>query len=271
MRQQDTYAAADRGLPPVVKGLLIGTGVVYLLQMVDGQGGRLLTEMFGLSRQTVLSGELWRFLTYLFLHGSFWHIFINLLMLGVFGREMEDVLGARRFAGLYVVSGVLAGAGWVLISGGGYGFCIGASGAVFGVMGAFAAMFPARQITLLLLFIFPVTMTARTMAIGLGVIALVSLMGDDGNIAHAAHLGGGVAGYLYGRYRHRHASGWVPPKKRDRVDTRYRRRHIRFADSEPPAPPSEDETNALLEKVRREGLQSLTRRERRLLEQASRG
>jgi membrane associated rhomboid family serine protease len=272
MWQQNSHAPTAPGLPPVVKGLLISTGIIFLLQLLgDRSAWQGLTLMFGLNRGAVLSGELWRFFTYMFLHGSFWHIFINMLMLGVFGREMEELLGPRRFAGLYLVCGILAGVGWVLISGGRPGFCIGASGAVFGIMGAFAAMFPARRITLLVLFIFPVNMTARTMAIGMGVITLVSLMGDDGNIAHAAHLGGGVAGYLYGRYRRQHASGWERPSQDERVNTRFRRRNIHLVDSDPPESPSEDDINALLEKIRREGLQSLTRHEREVLERASRG
>ena len=155
--------------------LLATIGAALLQWFVDYRTGGLFSGLFGLSRTTLLHGEIWRLATYMFLHGGFWHLLLNMLPLAFFGRDVEERFGTPRFALLYFGSGMLGGLGWVLISGTGSELCIGASGAVFGVIGAFAAAFPDRQIMLLLFFVLPVTMTARMMAIGYGPVSYTHL------------------------------------------------------------------------------------------------
>jgi membrane associated rhomboid family serine protease len=249
------------GLSPAVKTILIATLGVFFLQLaLLMTSGMRLTGLFGLSRGGVLHGFLWQFVTYIFLHGGMWHIFLNMLMLVMFGREIEGILGSRRFLGLYIGCGILGGLGWVLISGRSPAACIGASGAVFGVLGTFAALFPERRLTLLLFFVLPVTMSARTMAIGMGVISLFSLMGGpDGNIAHAAHLAGGLAGYLYGRQLKRRS--WNRGRNGWRVISR---------EEESALPPAPEEIDRILEKIKGRGIGSLNRAERDVLDRASR-
>jgi membrane associated rhomboid family serine protease len=257
-----------------VRVLLIATLVVFAVQYIaDRSFGGVFTALFGLSRAGILHGAVWQLVTYLFLHGGFWHILMNMFGLVMFGREMEDLLGTRRFCFLYLGCGLLAGLGWLLISASG-GPCIGASGAVFGVIGAFAAVFPQRRLTLLLFFVVPVTMTARTMAVTFGLITLMLLFTTDGNIAHAAHLAGGIAGYVYGREWVRRG-GWIGIDRggglfgwATDLRARWRRRKLRVLSSEQDAP-SPEEVDRLLDKIKAQGIGSLTRRERDALERAS--
>jgi membrane associated rhomboid family serine protease len=235
--------------------------------------------IFGLSRRGLREGRIWQVVTYMFLHGGPLHIIVNMLCLAVFGGEIEDALGTRRFLWLYFGCGILGGLGWLVLSGSGLSYCIGASGAVFGVLGTFAALFPERRITLLVFFVLPVTMTARTMAIGLGLVAVLSTIWDRGNIAHAAHLGGGVAGYLYGRRVARAVLGvglppLPPPHEWVRnwlSDRRAKARRRRFRAMSPPenGPPAREEVDRILEKITERGLDSLTREERKTLDRAS--
>lgn len=256
----------------VVRMLVIATLAVFAVQFVAQRlWGDAFIALFGLSRYGLAHGAIWQLGTYLFLHGGFWHIFLNMFGLVMFGREMEDVLGSRRFALLYFGCGLIAALGWVAISG---ALCIGASGAVYGVLGAFAALFPRRQVMLLFP---PVIMQVRTMVIVFALISLGMMFTTDSNIAHAAHLAGGLAGYLYGR-RWVKRGGWLGIGTRSEgglggllagLRARWRRGRLRMVSSEAEAP-SADEVDRLLDKIKAQGIGSLTARERDALERASR-
>lgn len=249
-------------LPPGLRTLLIVCGVVYPLQLLaDHLTGGLFSYLFELRAEAVLRGQVWQLFSYIFLHGGVLHLLLNMLGLFFFGREMEQTLGTRRFLMLFFGCGALAGAGWMLITRTPDAHCVGASGAVFGIMGAFAAMFPYRRVTLLLFFVLPVTVTARMMALGLGLVTIWAMFSHDGEIAHSAHLAGGVAGYVYGRLRAA-GRGWRPGIFR-------RSPRLRVLPEEEDAPSRED-VDRILEKIREHGISSLTRGERDALERASR-
>jgi len=210
----------------------------------------------------------------MFLHGSLFHIFFNMLMLYVFGREMEETLGTRVFMTLYLGCGALAGLGWLAISGVEPALCIGASGAVYGIMGAFAAVYPDRRVVL---FPFPIVMTMRMLAVVLGGIALLYLIAGGGRIAHAAHLAGGVAGYVYGRrklwlhgVRSRGGPGAIGSVSRlwEQFRANRRRRSYRVL-SRKQEPPDREEVDRILDKIVKEGIGSLSRGEREVLQRAS--
>ena len=261
-----------RSMTPAVRVLLIVTLAGFAVQLIgDYSAGGVFTKVFGLSLAGLMKGQVWQVVTYMFLHAGFLHILSNMLGLFFFGPEVERTIGTRRFALLYLGCGVLGGLGWLLISGTRGGGCIGASGSVFGVLGAFAAIAPHRPVTLLLLLVIPVTIAARTLAIGLGLFTLVSLVMSDGNIAHAAHLAGGIVGYLYGLRVARRGPGvgFRSPQWMDRVQARMRRHPLRVLTSDERPPPTEDEVDEVLDKVSRTGFQSLSRHEREILERAS--
>jgi len=264
------------------KYLLIATLAAFVLQIVvDLLTGGYFTAVLGLSLHGIQRLYVWQFITYMFLHSKvfIFHVLFNMLGLYVFGRDVEDMIGTARFVMLYLVCGFLGGVFW-LIAASPAQLCIGASGAVFGLLGTYAAFFPQRRITLLLFFVVPLTMTARVMAIGFAVISLLSVMsGNDGGVAHMAHLAGGIAGYLYG-WRTKKTKGflfgtewsrWSPFSKDwfGTVRAGMRRRNMRLMDPEPGYKPEREEIDKILEKVNRQGISSLTRWERQVLERAS--
>ncbi len=257
MRQHRSIA----GMTPGVQGLMIVTIAIFLAQaLLDGLTGGLITRLLGLSLSGLRKLYVWQFVTYLFVHGSLGHIFLNMLGLYFLGPETERAMGTRHFLSLYFVSGVLGGLGWLIMSEHPWAICIGASGSLFGIIAAFAALFPQRQVTLLVFFVLPITMRAWVMAVGLGLIELFYLLSPfSGGIAYAAHLAGGVAGYVYTLALTGKLAGW-----KDRIG---RRASAEGGDDDAHA----GEIDRLLDKISSQGIHSLTPREREFLERASRG
>jgi membrane associated rhomboid family serine protease len=141
----------------------------------------------------------WQLLTYAFLHGGIVHLFLNMLGLWMFGSELERLWGQRRYIH-FLIAGVLAAAAAQLITTlimGSRTPTVGASGALFALLLAFGMLFPNRVIMPLFP---PIPMKARTFVIVFGVIELVLAQTDRGDIAHYAHLGGMVGGFLMIRY-----------------------------------------------------------------------
>lgn len=145
---------------------------------------------------------IWQLVTYMFLHGDVFHILFNMLLLWMFGTELERTWGTRFFTKYYFVTGIGAAATSLLWSISPlpfaesmyYSVMIGASGAVYGVLLAYALHFPHRPIYMY--FVFPVP--AKYFVMIMGAIAFLSSVGSAGSgVAHAAHLGGLVVGYLY--------------------------------------------------------------------------
>jgi membrane associated rhomboid family serine protease len=141
--------------------------------------------------------EPWQLVTYAFLHGGLDHLFFNMLGIVVFGSELERAWGGRRFLNCYFLSVITAGLtqlAFAALSGQGEP-TVGASGGVFGLLLAFAMLFPNRR--LMLLFP-PIPIQARTFALGYGAIELVlGVTGTQSGVAHFAHLGGMLGGWLY--------------------------------------------------------------------------
>ena len=245
----------------VLLGFTIGAFLLQLLWDLISGGG--FTSLFGLSLTGLKRGFIWQLVTYLFVHGSFGHLFLNMLALFFIGPETERAVGTRQFVVLYLLSGVLGGLGWVLISNVEWARCVGASGAVFGILGAFAALFPNRPITLLVFYVLPVTMRAWVLAVLLGLMELAFLLSSSQNgIAYSAHLAGGVAGYLYARVAFgRYGVARDPGGYLGRLGSLLSERRARNQASE---------VDRILEKVAREGIGSLTASERRTMERASR-
>jgi len=178
---------------------LIGVNVVLFLAQAAIPG---LTRALGLWPAAVV-GELqvWRPATYMFLHGGVFHLLFNMLVLWMFGTELERIWGTRGFLKFYFVTGVGAGVLTVLFSilpidiAGEIrqSLVIGASGAIYGLLLAYGLYFPDRPILMALLFPIP----AKYFVMIIGAIALYSSLGTTGGVAHATHLGGLIVGYLY--------------------------------------------------------------------------
>jgi len=254
----DYHPVSVPRLTPAVRWLLIATVVAYLVQLVGDRmtaGGY--TMLLGLSRWGMRHFLWWQVLSYAFLHGSPVHILINMLGLFFLGPETERALGTRRFVKLYLASAVIGGLGWLVLSP--RGVCIGASGALFGVIGAFAGLFPHRLITLFVMMILPVTMPAWMLAAGLAVVELIYLVAGGGQVAYAAHLAGLAAGYVYARSL---AGSRDPLSFADWARYWRRRRAVRGG--------SDERLDRILDKIATRGISSLSREEREFLDRVSR-
>lgn len=245
-------------MTPWVLRLIIANIVVYLLQRLHQP----MTNEFAFVPYLILLKP-WTLFTYMFLHGSFTHILFNMIGLFFFGPRLELELGSRNFLWLYFLSGI-AGAllSFLEYTSG----IIGASGAVYGVMFGFAYFWPKDVIHVW--GILPVQ--ARVMVIALTALSLYGGFGGGGGIAHFAHLGGFLGGFLYLRWLQR--------------NTRAAKYQSQF---EPPAPRSADvekwkkiqreqlhevnrmELDRILDKINSSGIQSLTTQERSFLERFS--
>ena len=185
------------GLTPVIKNLMIIMGAVFLLQMlVDGW----LEFYLGLVPILVWRKYfLWQLFSYMFLHGGFGHIFFNLLALYMFGGELENYWGGKKFLFYFFFCGIGAGICTVLFTPDIYQRIpvIGASGAIYGILLAFAWLFPNRLIYIYFLFPIP----AKYFVIIFGLIEFFSSMaGPGGGVAHLTHLGGLLFGLFYMAY-----------------------------------------------------------------------
>jgi membrane associated rhomboid family serine protease len=194
-RTEIRFGFAER-LTPAVKTLLIINGVLFVLQQLFDP---YVVRLFSLSAPLVLPWhfQVWRLGTYMFLHADFWHLFWNMFALFIFGCAIEEVWGSRSFFRYYTLCG-LGSALFALIPWDpiwGYPI-IGASGAIYGILAAFAVMFPRRQI--LLFFVLPIE--ARYLVLFYGLISFASAVSGAQGVAHIVHLGGLVTGFALLRW-----------------------------------------------------------------------
>ena len=175
-------------MTPWVMRLIMANALAFLLSY----NNPLLVERFALI-PALLTQRPWTAVTYMFLHGSFGHIFFNMLGLFVFGPPLEARLGGRRFLILYFIAG-LTGAVLALASPGVP--IVGASGAIYGVMMGYAWFWPRQQLLLWGI----VAVEARILVVAFTIISLLGARSNAGGIAHFAHLGGFVGAWLYLRW-----------------------------------------------------------------------
>jgi membrane associated rhomboid family serine protease len=188
-------------ITPAVRAIIIANVAVFLLEWV---AARPLIDLFGLSPAGVLHGRVWQLATYLFLHSpsQLTHILFNMLAVWMFGVELEQRWGTRNFVRYYFLTGIGAGVSMILVALLPFAatratfdaVTIGASGAVYGILMAWAILFPHRQILFMLIFPLP----ARVYVLIMGGIAFLSAVSATASpVANVAHLGGLVAGLLY--------------------------------------------------------------------------
>ena len=197
-------------LPRVTKALLIANILGFVLQWLLGDGRLLAFMLWPLGGDVYDPAGMapsfmpWQLLSYAFLHGGFAHIAFNMLALVMFGAPLEYTWGERRYLAYYLVCVVGAGlcqlgvGSWAVASGTDPYPTIGASGGVFGLLLAYGMLFPNQRVMLLFP---PIPMKARTFVILFGVAELVlGFTGWQPGVAHFAHLGGMLFGWLVIRY-----------------------------------------------------------------------
>lgn len=184
--------------PPAIKNLIFINGIVFLLTKNIFTGGWTalgeLIAQYG-ALWSIGSGYFypWQLVTYMFLHADGFHIFFNLFALWIFGQAIENLWGTKRFYIYYFLTGIGAALIHMIMSGT-FTYTIGASGAVYGILLAFGMMFPDRYIYMLFP---PIPIKAKYFVGMYGAIELFSgLARTDSGVAHFAHLGGLVVGFV---------------------------------------------------------------------------
>lgn len=265
-------------LTHVLIGVLVGC---YLLQLLLAYGARVrVTDALALSLHGMEHHRYWQLLTFQFLHSIPWpwHLLGNCLVLYFFGGALEQIIGGRRFLKLYFTGGFLGG-GLQLLQGllahqdAGV---VGASAGVSALLAAYCMMNPDRE-TYLVIYFFPVRLRARHLLwISLGVSVFGILFAGDG-IAHAAHLGGLLTGVAYVRWAYG-GEAWsglwarLRPRRRSSgkvIPVRFARGAGRSGTAaEAQGDFMSREVDPILDKIREQGIQSLTAAEREVLERA---
>jgi len=287
-------------MPPVTKNLLIINILMFAATYVLSLRGYDLTSYFGLHYFMASDFQPHQFVTYIFMHGSFEHIFFNMFALWMFGRIIEQVMGQKRFLIYYLVCGIGAGIIQEIVQYGHYLYegldaydqimvngeilskadalnnwnTVGASGAVYGILLAFGMTFPEERI---FIFPIPVPIRAKYFVVGYAVIELLSaVLNSNDGVAHMAHLGGMLFGLLLllhwkhpGRNRNRLRDWWQNLRK---PKMKIHSNNGKFADEmdyNQRKRESQEEIDRILEKVKKRGYGSLTEEEKRKLFDAS--
>jgi membrane associated rhomboid family serine protease len=265
-------------LTPVVKILIVVNVVVFVItaralnKAIRDEEISWTLHLCLVPHSLVHKAALWQLLSHMFLHWNILHIGLNMFLVWMFGSTLEARLGRKRFLQLYFISGVGAGLCHTVASWGSRIPMFGASGAVFALLVAYAMLFPERYITLLLFFILPVTLKAKHLVFGIALLELLAVVSatPDG-VAHYAHLGGAVFGYAFMKWKYRlglpfaFASQLSDALKRRwfwRKRPKYRYKPVdtqQFIDRE---------VDPILAKISRQGMSSLTRKEKRILRRA---
>ena len=302
----------------MTKNLLVVNVLAFIATFVLERSGIDLTRMFGLHFFLASEFRVYQFFTYMFLHGGFTHILFNMFALWMFGSVIERVWGPKKFLFYYICCGVGAGmtqelvqyisyqmegiAAYQYVSAGGVQMTtdayinlwttIGASGAVYGILLAFGMIFPNER---LFIIPFPFPIKAKWLIVGYIAIELFSAMSGPGDgVAHMAHLGGMLFGFLLirywqhhpdssGRYGRSNGMDFFDNMKRKFEENQRKRRANMDMNREEPDPRREsdeeynarqrrnqEEIDAILDKIRKSGYDSLTKEEKRRLFEQSR-
>jgi membrane associated rhomboid family serine protease len=214
-------------LTRMVKWLIIVTSAVFVLTYIPAQIFRSdlfndLSDFFGLRTDLVIHKfYVWQFVTYLFLHGGWFHIIFNMFALWMFGSDLEKLWGGKKFLFYYFLTGIGAGILDVTLNALFHPSVasptIGCSGAVYGLLLAYGMLFPDRLIYLYMI----IPIKAKWFVVIMGAIEFVSSFSGSGSgVSHVAHLGGMLFGFLYLR-------GWSLPYRWQLQYHEWRRARLR--------------------------------------------
>jgi membrane associated rhomboid family serine protease len=265
--------------------LLIANALVFLAQLLVAQmflrGTQIEVHYFALSLAGLKSGYLWQLVTFQFMHAGWLHLIFNSVAIFFFGRPVETALGRGRFLAIYFSSGILGGVVQMLFALMFQSFdapVVGASAGAYGLVAAFAVLHWMERFTLLFYFI-PVTLRGRTLLWGTLALAGIGLADRTSGVANAAHLGGILTGFFYVRQivQGRWPRWEFPARRREPREFAAASKVKNKLQSSTASGSREDfstdeflknEVDPILEKISAQGIQSLTARERQILETA---
>jgi len=226
-------------------------------------------EYLGLSSYRVESGFLWTLLSYAILHepiilGGFWHILFNLAVIFFTGQALEKDIGGKRVAQLYILSVLIAGLAWLSFNWGNGAILLGASGGALGLLTVFCLLHAHERMLFLLFFIIPIRLKPKWLLTGVIAFELLSFiayeLGGRHNIAHTAHLGGILAGFIfYFCFKLKTIQLVSIPKTQRLASPNFK---INFHQTDIQA-----QTDRILDKISAHGFQSLTAKEKEILNQ----
>ena len=254
----------------VVTWLLIINCVVFVLDGILTHGTRvpdwmkpLMIGWFSVD-QAVYGGQVWRFVTYQFLHGGFMHLLFNMIGLYFFGPLMEQWWGSKRFLVFYLLCGIAGALPMILLVVTGVFpqevVLVGASGAIYGVLIGAATLFPNQRVQLL---IPPIPMSLRTMAFVFLAISFLSVIAGSNDGGNAAHLAGAALGFFL--VKKPGLLSWADRFSAQSIQEGYNQGRYEKKMKQEQA--SREEVDRILAKVSEKGLQSLTKREKKILQQ----
>jgi membrane associated rhomboid family serine protease len=268
MRYQYTSPGFRRGfsrptftIPSGVKLLVIINIVVFILTELSGQRNMLFSSFGLVPNQVWTNFKVWQLFTYLFVHGGFLHIFFNMFVLWMFGKDLEIQWGKNKFLLFYFTCGIGAGLMTVLFSINSIVPIVGASGAIYGLLVAYGFTYPNRMVYLYGLF----PLKVKYMVLGLGVIAFfASLSANQSNVSHITHLSGMIIGVLYIYF----ILNWK------NIKMEYYRLRLKNLKQKTSAQNDEEvlmkkKVDEILDKLNASGWDSLTEQEEKYLTQAS--
>lgn len=246
-------------LTPVVKWLLITNVAIFIIGKLFDPTEKLLFPFFSVS--TITPGQslqLWRIISYQFLHAGIGHIFRNMLFLYFFGPMLEQLWGSKRFLWFYLVCGAMGGIFYPLLvffNVLGPGYLIGASGAIFGILAAGGILFSRMRVFIMGIVPIPLGVLAGIFAL-ISILTLLNVQGANRG-GEAAHIAGMAAGAVYvlwpqvtRRMRHKQNQG------------RWEKKIVEQRDFQ-------REVDRILTKVHNSGVASLTRNEKKILQEAT--
>jgi membrane associated rhomboid family serine protease len=244
-------------ISPFIKWILVSCGLVFVAQYFLPS----LTDLLGLTPAFFIAAfprYSYQVVTYMFLHGGILHLVFNMFALWMFGTEIEYTWGSRSFAWFYVLCGLSGAALTLIVFPHQMNPMIGASGAIYGILVAYWLMFPERE-----LFFFPLPVAVKVKW-AIPILMLINFLMSGANVAHMAHLGGAVCGFLYLKIDWR----WLRIGRLFK-NLRYKRQEAKLEKRRQAADDIMKRVDTILDKINEVGMENLTKAERKFLEDAS--
>lgn len=251
-----SFGFGPGALSSFIKAMIIINVLVLVIQFLYPK----LSMALGLTPARFFSdfpNLLYQPFTYMFLHGGLGHIFFNMFALWMFGTEIENGWGSRRFGKFYLLSGLSGAVLTLIVNSSQMNPVVGASAAIYGVLAAYWVMFPNRL--LYIWFLFPVKVKWAIPGL-----MLLGFLFGGAQVAHFAHLGGALFGFLYMK------SDWRLPAFSKRFkNLRYQRKAAKLEKNRQKAEDIMKRVDDILDKISEVGIENLTKEERKFLEDAS--
>jgi membrane associated rhomboid family serine protease len=263
--RQLNFISAGMAWTEVVKFLILANVTIFAAQELF-RLDYILVPNFALIPPYVFQGRVWQLVTYMFLHGGFTHILFNMIALWMFGSALERVWGSKEFLKYYLLTGIGGGLCYALFNMNSTVPTVGASGAIYGLLLAFGVLFPDEMI-----YIWGVLpIKAKYFVLIFGGIEFFASFNTGSGVAHLAHLGGMVIGYVYLKLKGGGGQAFGGHFGGDRLKEWNRKlKEADEARKENEIEQVRREVDELLDKINKVGFDGLTKKEQERLEEAS--